>query len=340
MIVHAYDNIRSELAGRLGREPREEVWNYLVEEAYVHDVWLEIEGIDYLEKKYRRFAQALEVLTQPPKTATEPDLRQIRLQILSDLIAQHAATEKSVVVFRRKHLPEGLLKREKVVEWITRQAEEEGPASRYLRVPAPHGYDPTTRTGHTAPPLTIVDSSPVIQIDVELLCYSAPGDQWARTLPVRHGGTLDSLRVVSKSLARRFTWREAQATTFILTNASPLLSSLRGKIRMAFSLPITSRINMEIDPTLTPEEVAERYKRLRARFIGARYRSMTEKHLRLAEFYGGDKPEGTTWAALMNKWNDSQDPGWAYDRFEVFARDCKQAWRRLMGWDLLKYPDL
>ena len=109
---------------------------------------------------------------------------------------------------------------------------------------------------------------------------------------------------------------------------------------MRFSQPIASRITMDIDPTLTPEEVAEQYKKLRARLIGTRYRSMTEKHLRLAEFYGGHKPEGTTWAALMDKWNHSQDKGWRYDRFETFARDCKQAWHRLMGRDLLKYPDL
>ena len=109
---------------------------------------------------------------------------------------------------------------------------------------------------------------------------------------------------------------------------------------MVFSQPISSRINMEIDPTLTPEEVAERYKRLRASLIGARYRSMSEKHLRLAEFYGGHKPEGTTWTALMDKWNRSQDPGWEYNRFEAFARDCTQAWQRLMGRDLLKFPEL
>ena len=109
---------------------------------------------------------------------------------------------------------------------------------------------------------------------------------------------------------------------------------------MTFSQPISSRITMEIDPTLTPEEVAERYKKIRVSLIGARYRSMSEKHMRLAEFYGGDKPEGTTWTALMTKWNHCQDRNWNYVRFETFARDCKQAWQRLMGRDLLKFSEL
>ena len=340
MTYHPFDEIRAALACRLGHEPKEEIWDRLVDEDYVREVWLQVAEIDHLEKNYRQFARVPDVLLKPPRGAADSGPRQIRLQILSDLIAQHAATEKSVVAFRRKHLTEGLLKREEVVEWITRQAKKDGPASRYLKVPVPDGYDPIRRTGRTEPLLTISDASPATQFEMELLSYASPDDQWVRRLPVRHGGTLDSLRVVSKSLTRRYTWQEAQATTFVLTDVSPLLSSLRGEIRMAFSLPISSRINMEIDPTLTPEEVAEQYKKLRVPLIGARYRPMSEKHLRLAEFYGGHKPEGTTWTALMDKWNRSQDRRWGYKRFETFARDCKQAWQRLMGRDLLKFPDL
>ena len=342
MRYYTYDEIRAALARRLGHGPKEEIWDHLVEEDYVREVWEETAEIDYLEEKYREFNRIPRRLLQPPESAIDSGLRQIRLQILSDLAARQAATEESVITFRRQHLTEGLLKREEVVEWITRQATEGGPASHYLRVPIPDGYELVRRNGRifTEPLLTISDTTSATQVEVELLSYTSPDDQWVRRIPVKHGGTLDRLKVVSRSLARRFTWMEAQASTFVLTGISPLLSSLRGGIRVAFSQPISSRINMEIDPTLTPEEVAERYKKLRASLIGARYRSMSEKHLRLAEFYGGHKPEGTTWAALMTKWNHSQDRGWQYDRFETFARDCKRAWERLMGRDLVKFPDL
>ena len=342
MRYYTFDEIRAALARRLGHGPKGEVWDRLVEEDYVREVWEETADIDYLKEKYREFNRIPGGLLQPPKSAIDSGSRQIRLQILSDLTARQAATEKSVITFRRQHLIEGLLKREEVVEWITMQAKKDGPASRYLKVPVPDGYEPTRRNGRilTEPLLTISDTFPAMQLEMELLAYASPDDQWARRIPVKHGGTLDRLRVVSESLARRFTWKEAQATTFVLTGMSPLLSSLRSGIRMAFSQPISSRISMEIDPTLTPEVVAEQYKKLRDPLIGARYRSMTEKHLRLAEFYGGDKPEGTTWAALMEKWNHSQDRGWEYYRFEAFARDCKQAWQRLMGRDLLKFRDL
>ena len=97
---------------------------------------------------------------------------------------------------------------------------------------------------------------------------------------------------------------------------------------------------METDPALTPGEVAQRYRNLRSGLIGARFRSMSEKHHRLAKFYGGHKEECTTWAALMARWNHGEGRDWRYSRFETLARDCKQAWERLMGRDLLKYPDL
>ncbi len=342
MRYRTHDEIQAALARRLGHGTKEEVWDRLVDEDYVREVLEETAEIDYLEEKYREFNRIPGRLHQPPESAVDSGLRQIRLQILSDLTARQAATEKSVITFRQQHLTEGLLKPQEVVEWITRQAMEDGPASRYLRVPIPDGYELVRRNGRiiTEPLLAISETTSATQIEMELLSYTSPDDQWIRRLPVKHGGTLDRLRAVSKALARRYTWKEAQATTFVLTDISPLLSSLRGGVRMAFSQPISSRINMEIDPTLTPEEVAERYKKLRAPLIGARYRSMSEKHLRLAEFYGGHKPEGTTWTALMDKWNHSQDRDWGYNRFETFARDCKRAWERLMGRDLLKFPEL
>ena len=171
---------------------------------------------------------------QPQRSEIDSGLRQIRLQILSELTARQAAAEKSVITFRQQHLSERLLEREEVVEWITKQASLDGPASRYLRIPIPDGYVPARCDGRifTEPPLTISDTTSATQIHIEVLCYTAPDDQWVRRIPVRHGGTLDGLRVVSNSLARRYSWQEALATNFVLTGVSPLLSSLRGGIRM------------------------------------------------------------------------------------------------------------
>ena len=52
-----YEEIKVALARRLGHEPKEEIWNRLVEEDYVRDVWLQIAEIDDLEKDYRQFSR-------------------------------------------------------------------------------------------------------------------------------------------------------------------------------------------------------------------------------------------------------------------------------------------
>ena len=338
MIYISENDLWMALTSKIGQRPMTEIWNRLVELGYVDEVLDDTADLDYLEEMYRQFERYREV-TQLPKDIVDSDTRRVRLEILSNLVADQAADDLDVAAFRQQHLAKGLLKAEEIESWISKQYTRDGPNTIYMKVPIPDGYELVRRDGCicTEPPLTVSSATPATHIEVELLALALPGEEYVRRLAVKRGGVLDKLRVVSKALARRYTWQEAQASAFVLTSIVPLLASLRGSIRMMFSLPISSRITMEIDPTLTPEEVAEHYKRIRSSLIGARYRSMSEKHLRLAEFYRGEKPEGTTWSDLMTKWNASQKAAWRYTRFEIFARDCKQAWDRLIGRGLLKY---
>ena len=57
MIDTNYEEIKVALARRLGHEPKEEIWNRLVEEDYVRDVWLQTAEIHDLEKDYRQFSR-------------------------------------------------------------------------------------------------------------------------------------------------------------------------------------------------------------------------------------------------------------------------------------------
>ncbi|MDP6496123.1 MAG: hypothetical protein QGI09_12140, partial [Dehalococcoidia bacterium] len=211
-------------------------------------------------------------------------------------------------------------------------------------VPLPDGHELTWDGPdvYAEPSLTLSKATPATGYTVDLLHYSQPGDVAVTKIAVRRGGILDGLRQLSESLSGRYAWQKGQATVFVLTGNPPLLSSLRGGGHLRPSQPISSRITMEIDPTLIPEEVVEGYKKLRDRWIKGRYRSMSEKHLRLADFYRGRKD--ISWSALMRKWNAKQDKqdkqdkkAWKYREPQNFARDCKHAWKRLMGEDLLQY---
>ena len=74
----------------------------------MREVWEETAEIDYLEEKYREFERIPKPLLQPRKSTTDSGLRQLRLQILSDLTARQAATEKSVITFSPNPPKDGL----------------------------------------------------------------------------------------------------------------------------------------------------------------------------------------------------------------------------------------
>ena len=46
-------------------------------------------------------------------------------------------------------------------------------------------------------------------------------------LPDKGGRVLEELRRLSERLAQRYAWDEAQATTFVLTDAVPLVSTVK-----------------------------------------------------------------------------------------------------------------
>ena len=334
-----YDNaeaIRAKLAKLLGHAPVRRVWQYLVSSGVVVDVQRGIMDIYDLEERYLEAKELPSRLLGAPPKPRDSGLRRIRLQILSDLMAEDAASDPAVISFKKRHLSNELIKQDEVGTWLSNNLVDDGEPTTYLKVPLPNRHKLTWYgpDAYVEPPLTLSVTTPATGWSMEFVHYQLPGDEGERSLPVRRGGVLDTLRMLSESLSGRYAWQKAQATVFVLTGNPPLLSSLRGGANLRPSQPISSRITMEIDPTLIPEEVVKGYKKLRDRWIKGRYRSMSEKHLRLAEFYRGGKD--VSWSTRMTQWNEKQK-AWRYREPQNFARDCKSAWKRLMGDDLLQY---
>ena len=151
---------------------------------------------------------------------------------------------------------------------------------------------------------------------------------WAKPIPVAAGGVLDELRVVSDRLARRHTWTPAQATTFVLTGNTPLVSPLRVKVQSSH-IPALSRLVLTVDPAISPRELAEHYRQARQQFVGKRHRSMSEKHTTLVTFMN-TRPPKETYARSMTAWNRKY-PKWKYKAVSNFGRDVKTARKRLLG---------
>jgi hypothetical protein len=152
---------------------------------------------------------------------------------------------------------------------------------------------------------------------------------------------VDPLLVKLARLALRLSecwfFSEAAATNFILTGRIPSVWRYRGeqKVKMISKNPL-SRIVLELDPDMSPVEVAEVYRMVRNEVKGkrARVRPVSERTAVLAGWVV-NRPEEEAWRARRLAWN-REYPEWNCGSDNNFARDAHAAVRRLMnpGWRL------
>ena len=140
---------------------------------------------------------------------------------------------------------------------------------------------------------------------------------------------LDRLRALSEQLATQHGWATALATVFVLTGRAPLIPA----VRMRVSSAGRGRIVLDVDPGLTPRELADTYRRLRREVLGKkRVKRLGRKHLDLAVFASG-RPDDEPWETRRVAWNrEHPEPQYAYEqnRLSYFKRDCLQAQQRLL----------
>jgi hypothetical protein len=278
-----------------------------------------------------------------PKTVDTRD------EAVSRLIAHIAAERADVVQFRAdpaNQIPPDLLAWRDVHQWIWVRAREDGDRLPRLWT-LTEATIPQVFSGAIAaaliPGAALPDEPRTIELQVPLqnavhhvyqpyLVYAKEGDDRDTGVLINAGGVLDRLRVLSERLASAYLWKPAQATIFILAGLSPLVASFTADPITREDLPVLSRVNLSIDPAMSPTEVAERYSALRQWLLNEskeRQRDLSEKHAQLALF-AARQPKQTTWARRMAQWN-TVHPEWTYTEVSNFSRDCLQAQRRLLG---------
>jgi hypothetical protein len=164
-------------------------------------------------------------------------------------------------------------------------------------------------------------------VGIKTLKYARP-DGWVGRVPTVVGNLLDRLRLLSERLAEKYKWTDGQATAFVLADRIPLIGSLDITLKRN-SNPLFSRIVLEVDPTLSPREIAEAYRRKRLEIMPKRYRNLSEKHIQLALF-NAEQSKGRTWGVKMAEWNKTQPPEWAYKDVGNFSHDSLEARRHLL----------
>lgn len=336
-MITAEKRIRSEVERELDSTLSDSAWDYLLDKGYVEDVLIEAETIQWLADEARQVLRAGGRPAGPPPQAApmrsgRPDRSRnaVRVDAISVLLAGDARERKDAQTFREEVLADGLLSLEEVEDWIMQQAEKDGPHTRWLRVAIPKGHKVSVARGYLVPTpaISVSDDHPAQWAPPEYLTYGVTRDRWTRRIPVAEGEVLGRLYVLSRSLAHRYGWQESQATLFVLTDIPPLVIDLSAWV--SFKSPFTSlsRINLTVDPALSPREVAEAYRKIRQGVVGSRFRDLSEKHTRLAVF-AAERPEEETWKQRMKAWNEAH-PQLKYTVETNFARDCSQAQQRLL----------
>lgn len=338
--------IRREIEILLHSPLRNEEWDDLVEENYIDEVLDDLLPSSEVAEKVRRrrqvYGQQEAKRDKAPRMLSEQEAKKPsgRLEALSILVAQEATKDTEVQKFRNEVLNGKLLSLDAVEEWIQEQAKKDGPHTWWLEdIALPENL------GHyrVEDAMAVLLANPQARLDVPMrlsirpaknhsqfrfLEYGVPGNNEKKEIPTAIDGVLEQLNLLSERLAEEFGWTKAEATLFILTASVPEIAPVTSTL-IERQLSALSRIVLTVDPSLSPREVAEYYRKMRQEVMGARHRDLSEKHLQLAIF-AATQPEERTWSEKMAVWNKSHPTEWRYEEVGNFSHDCLQARRRLL----------
>jgi len=326
--AHVRKQLRHSLSGT--------VWSMLLREGFVDDVLAGARGPDWLVERGRGILDSRSPVETPAGIADEqgPSAGQERAWALSQLVASHAGTDPLVLAFRARYIPDGLIPWAEVDQWIQGHAESEGKGASDIRftIPEQTTHEWIGPTVRFTPPIAEITGE--VSFSGRVLAYALPGDQAVRRCFVKAGGVLDQLSKLGEILADAFGWQPVQATMFILTGVTPMITIVRVsspafKVRHNVNLDWARRITLDIDPAATPQEVLDAFEQARSEQSPTKRRSLTPKHLRLAAFACAQHPN-QPWAERHRLWNQ-QFPEWSYREQSNFRRDAAQARDRLLN---------
>jgi hypothetical protein len=368
MITYTDDEVREQVEAELGPVP-DEVWAYLEGmedvERYVDYAFDECGDINLLLKKARAAMALAGIKTakQGERLKTErpdsPDeLTSLRRIAVSLLLARQAEQDDLVKAFRLEVLGNKLLEPSEIMDWVITQVDKDGPVkTHWITIPVVVSPQGPIKTRWRSGNITQWEPdpnypTPEYKAEWEPLRANVPSDDadpddpydMTPTLwtPINRNGGLGRLRDVAEHLINprdpskspRYPWSKEEATTFILTNLPPIVNAVDVRLQDSPSLPGATRIVLTVDPSVSPAELAEQYKKAREQVLPRRYRSLTAQKLRLAAFVS-QRPESETWEQTRRAWNKwGKEQGWSdihlYSNAVNFSRAARDAVNHLL----------
>jgi hypothetical protein len=324
--------LRQAMVGRLGEEAvQDRVWDFLVAEGHVAAVQHGERDLNWLVERIENFLQASGLWERVYRPRLPMVAREARvgdhMVVRSRLLGRRAAAREDVQKFRKDVLAGRLLHADKVEGWILERTPRTGLEGLILEVEAPaEGILDLEAPGRLRSPLTVRE---LVGMKRQFVDYATPTATHVKRMPTAAKGPLAWLRHLSEQLAKSYHWQPAQATLFVLTGQVPLVSSLRWSVKA--SDEAGARLELNLDPLLSPKQLSAKYARLRKRLVGtrARVRQLSEKHLTLANFVA-DRPADEAWAKRLRTWN-AEYPRWKYRHESNFRRDAARATARILA---------
>lgn len=157
------------------------------------------------------------------------------------------------------------------------------------------------------------------------------GSGWSVGIETTHGGPLERLRELSERLAQTYGWQPAQAVSFVLADASPVLAGIR--LRTVRSFGSVRREDVQVAAVherQEPEAVAAAVRRARRR-EGSAQRRPDDRQGALADFMLGrsaGEESRLEWWRYCHELGRSE---WAYGNRSAFHVAVQRARRA--------YPD-
>lgn len=331
--------LRDLLGTQLRIDVSEELWNYLDEYGFVADALGQNDPLRFLEGEARKIIAAGTVgmrrTAKAPQeglsTPAAPSPGQEHAWALSQIAAVEASADPEVQRFRSTHLTDGLIPWTEFESWIAQQNQDDDPVRVDLTVTVPRDSIEAVSGGswRLSPPLEVMDGWHVTS---RTLAYAVPDSDWVQRIGVTANGLPDKLARLARSLAPHYGWRDAAAAVFIVCGVTPLIARVRYttsplRVRHGRSHSWASRITLDLDPSVTNEEICEIFTKLRKEQSPTPRRTMSSKHAVLAGFAGAqhrDKP----WSERHRLWN-TEHPQWAYPQQSNFRRDTIRALHRM-----------
>ncbi|MDP7627315.1 MAG: hypothetical protein QF530_05310 [SAR202 cluster bacterium] len=325
------NEIREELSKRLRRRISEPIWQSLVEERYVKEVMVDQSSIEDLEARYQSrlnlIAAHNSFIKEPRNRVVEEIEPDRRLRAISGLLAQKANNEPYVKEFRRIYLGGNLISVEGVEAWIRRQAQDDG-------LPTTYRIHREVLNGDRVEG----DNPETYSVQSELLSFVSADKTAVCRINISNKGVLAAAKAISLRLSTEYGWSGDKSVLFLLCGVVPEIPKATVESIFRLGKRNSTSLRIEVEDTASPEFVREIYRdardQIRKDINKKPFRTISDKHISLAEVYGGSKKG--TWDSMMHEWNNDH-PKWSYEDAAYgarnFRRDCIQAMERLIGKD-------